>query len=384
MAFEFATATRILFGAGMLAQLGPHAAGLGRNALVVTGRRAERADRLLDLLRAARVGRTTFSVPHEPTIALVEEGVALVRASGCDLIISIGGGSVIDAGKAIAALAANPGDPFHYLEVIGDGRPLEVPSLPFVAIPTTAGTGAEVTRNAVLTSPAHHVKVSLRSAGMLPRLAIVDPELTVGMPPAVTATTGLDALTQVIEPYVSHLANPITDGLCREGIRRAARSLQTAYQIGTNLDARTDMALASLLGGLSLANAGLGAVHGFAGPLGGELQAPHGAICGRLLPFVCAANIRALRQRAPDHEAIGRYDQAARWLTGRDDARAGERVEWLQALCANLEVPGLGQLGLRESAIPGIVEKAARASSMKANPIALTPDELSEILFRAL
>ncbi len=244
-----------------------------------------------------------------------------------DLVVGMGGGSVIDAAKAIAALLTNPGDPLDYLEVIGRGLPLANACAPMMAIPTTAGTGAEVTRNAVLASPAHRVKVSLRSASMLPDVAIVDPELTLSMPPAVTAATGLDALTQCLEPFVSHLATPLTDGFCREGLARAARSLRRAYHHGSDVAARRDMALASLCGGLALANAKLGAVHGFAGPIGGMFDAPHGAVCARLLPLVMTANVRALEERSPNSPALVRYAEVAKIVTGDADASIADGVD---------------------------------------------------------
>ena len=269
MRFEFATATRIIFGTGALKEVGGIAASFGQRALVVTGRSADRATSLLDLLRDAGVEAVTFEVPGEPTTDIVREGTEAARAADCDLVIAIGGGSAIDAGKAIAALLTNGGVPLDYLEVIGRGQPITKPAAPCIAIPTTAGTGAEVTRNAVLASPEHRVKVSLRSPLMLPRVALVDPALTYSMPPAITASTGLDAFTQVLEPYVSHLANPLTDTLCREGLMRAAIALPRAFEDGGDVEAREDMALASSSAGLALANAKLGAVHGFAGVLGG-------------------------------------------------------------------------------------------------------------------
>ena len=310
--FEFATATRIIFGAGTLGEIGPLAMAMGRQALVVTGRTTERAGSLLELLAAQEIGTVNFTVTSEPTTEVVRLGTERARESGCDLVIGFGGGSVLDTGKAIAALLTNDGDPLDYLEVIGGGQPLSKPPLPYIAIPTTAGTGAEVTRNAVLASPEHRVKVSLRSPLMLPRLALVDPELTHSLPPEVTASTGLDALTQVMEPYVSKRASPMTDALCREGMRRAARSLRRAYQQGDDPAAREDMALTSLFGGLALANAGLGAVHGFAGPLGGMFHGAHGAICARLLPHVMEVNVRALQQRLAESPALRRYDEIAR------------------------------------------------------------------------
>jgi alcohol dehydrogenase class IV len=278
----------------------------------------------------------------------------------------------------------NTGDLLDDLEVIGKGKPVAHPPMPFIAIPTTAGTGAEVTRNAVLASPEHRVKVSLRSAHMLPRVALVDPELTHSLPPQVTASTGLDALTQLIEPFVSIKANPMTDAFCREGLRRAARSLRQAYEYGNNVTAREDMALASLLGGLALANAGLGAAHGFAGPVGGMFPAPHGAVCARLLPHVMAVNVRAIAERMPGSDALRRYDEVARILTGSEKAAASDAVAWVRELCQVFGVPSLGSYGVAAREVPALVEQAAVASSMKSNPIQLTRDEMQEILTQAL
>ncbi len=383
MRFEFATATRILFGPGTLQEAAPLAAELGRRPLVVIGLAVEHARPLLDDLAAHGLAVTLFRVEGEPTTAVVQQGCAAARADDCDLVIGFGGGSALDTAKAIAALLTNDGDVLDYLEVIGGGRALTRPAAPCIAIPTTAGTGAEVTRNAVLLSPEHRVKVSLRSPLMLPRLAIVDPELTYSLPPEVTASTGLDALTQLVEPFVSHRANPLTDALCREGLGRAARSLRRVVQ-APDPAAREDMALASLFGGLALANAALGAVHGFAGVLGGMFDAPHGAICARLLPFVMEANVRALQTRDPANPALRRYDEVAHLLTGWLTATAADGVAWVHDLCHDLEVPPLADYGLTEADFPVVVEGASRASSMKGNPIALTTEELTAILAQAL
>jgi len=268
--------------------------------------------------------------------------------------------------------------------VIGKGQPLRHPSVPFIAVPTTAGTGSEVTRNAVLASAEHRVKVSLRSPFMLPRLAVVDPELTLELPPAVTASTGLDALTQLIEPYVSIRANLLTDGFCVEGLRRASHSLRRAYHCGRDITAREYMSLASLLGGLALANAGLGVVHGFAAPVGGMFDAPHGAVCAALLPHGMATNIRACRARTPEGETLRRYETVARLLTGKLDAVPEEGVEWVRHLCQELHIPPLSSYGIQERDVPTLVEKASKASSTKGNPITLTMDELREVLACAL
>jgi alcohol dehydrogenase class IV len=375
--FEFATATRIVFGPGTVREIAPAAKAMGRRALLAAGVSPA-------LLGEGGLDCVPLAVDGEPTLEVVRGGVALARQEGCDLVIGLGGGSAIDAGKAVAALLANGGDPLDYLEVIGAGKSLSVPSAPFIAVPTTAGTGAEVTRNAVLASPEHRVKASLRSPLILPRLAVVDPELTFGLPPAVTASTGLDALTQLIEPYVSLRANPMTDLYCVEGMTCAARSLRRAYADGRDPEARTDMSLASLLGGLSLANAGLGVVHGFAAPIGGMFEAPHGAVCAALLPHGMEANIRALRARAPASEPLGRYQTVARILTGDPHAAAEAGLEWVGRLCRDLGIPPLRSYGIREEHLEALVASAAQASSMKGNPIALTPAELTEALARAL
>ena len=373
MRFEFATATRILFGPGTLSELSTLAPALGCRALIVTvGIRPQPLSEMLGDLVAA-----TFTNDDEPTVDRVREGVA--RAAGCDLVISLGGGSVIDTGKAIAALVTNPGDPVDYLEVIGAGKPLTNPPLPFIAIPTTAGTGSEVTANAVLASPEKRVKVSLRSPMMLARLAIVDPDLTLTLPPAVTASSGIDAIAQVLEPYVSKTATPITSALCADALRRAG-ALRRAYDDGTDRAARESMSLISLFGGIALANAKLGAAHGFAGPLGGMFHAPHGALVGALLPHVMAINVQALRQRDPDH--VERYADVARLLTGSADPEAG--WAFILDLTRHLRIPPLSAYGIRPEHFPEIVAQASRASSMKGNPIALTNDEMTEILRRAL
>jgi alcohol dehydrogenase class IV len=384
MRFEFATSGRIIFGTGASADLPDLAAELGTRALVVTGGGLEWAAPLVERLRDHGLAVATFAVPIEPTLALARDAVRTARDARCDLVVAIGGGSVIDTGKAAAALLTNPGELLDYLEVIGGGRPLTRPSAPCLALPTTAGTGAEVTRNAVLSSLQHRVKVSMRSPLMLPRMAVVDPGLTHTMPPRVTASTGLDALTQLLEAYVSGRANPLTDGLCQEGLRRVARSLRAAYEDGSDTQAREDMALASLLGGLALANAGLGAVHGFAGPIGGMFSAPHGVVCAALLPHVMSANVRALRARTCVSAALARYAEVARLLIGSDGSAAEDGVAWIETLCSGLRVPRLAELGVGAADVPAIVEKARASSSMKGNPIELTTDELTGVLESAL
>lgn len=382
--FEFASAGRIVFGPGCLRAALGEVRRYGARALIVTGSRTERAGPLVARLTELGIPSSVQGVPGEPSVATAIELVALGRDFAADLIVGFGGGSALDAAKAVALLLANPGDPLDYLEVVGRGLPVAAPALPCIAIPTTAGTGSEVTRNAVLASTEHRVKVSLRDASMLPRLAIVDSELTLSVPPATTAATGLDALTQCIEPYLSCAANPLTDGIALEGMRHGARCLRRAHADGNDLDARTGMALTSLFGGLSLANAKLGAVHGFAGPIGGMCDAPHGAVCARLLPLVFAANLAALRQRDAANPALARMARVAQVLLDDPTATAEAAIGWLETLVRDLGIPGLTQYGLVESELPDLVSKAQRASSMKGNPLPLTPDELHAIAERAL
>ncbi|WP_243362480.1 iron-containing alcohol dehydrogenase [Fundidesulfovibrio terrae] len=384
MDFEFAAPGRIVFGPGSISRLPGLAAGLGRTPLVVTGGTPERHAAALAALADAGLPPVTFPVAGEPSVEVAASGAALARENGCDLVVSIGGGGALDAGKAVAALMANTDDIYEYLEVVGKARPLENRPAPHIAAPTTAGTGAEATANAVLTAKAQRVKVSLRSPRMLPTIALVDPLLTLTVPPQVTAATGLDALTQLLEAFTSNKANPLTSALCREGLSRAARSLRRAFDDGSNAAAREDMALASLFSGMALANAKLGAVHGFAAPLGGLFDAPHGQVCASLLPFVVRANIAALGERTPQSPALAAYAEAARILTGKQSATAQDCAAWIEELCASFDTPSLSRLGVTRADIPLVVEKASRASSMKGNPVELTAGELSAILEAAL
>jgi alcohol dehydrogenase class IV len=384
MEFSFATAGRIVFGPGVAGQAAEYVRAWGRCALLITGRDPERTARLAQDLEGAGIAVHPFQVPGEPDTALVENGARQARGHGCDVVIGCGGGSVMDTAKAVAALSTNSGPLLDYLEVVGRARPLEHRPLPCIAVPTTAGTGSEVTRNAVIRCPVHRVKVSLRSDQMLPKVALVDPELTMDLPPALTAATGFDALCQLLEAFVSTKANPLTDGLCREGLSRCAQALSTAYFQGRNLQARTDMALASLFSGLALANAGLGAVHGIAGPMGGMAAAPHGALCARLLPFVAAANIEALESGPEATPYLKRYQQAAALLTGRADAEARDLVRWLDRLCAELKIPSLGRWGLQADQVPALAVQALKSSSMRGNPVSLDIETLEGIIVQAM
>lgn len=372
--FSFSTSGQVRFGVDAARDLVEAAGSLGSRAMLVTGANPSRHAELTEGLAVL----ADFQLAHEPTMDDAREAVQRARAAKVDLVVAIGGGSVIDLAKAVGILLVSGGDPLDHAEVIGRGEPLPTTSVPVVAVPTTAGTGAEVTANAVLASPADQVKVSLRSTAMLPRVAIVDPRLSVDCPPGVTASSGMDALTQVIEPFTSPFATPLTDGFCRTGMQAAARGLRQAFVDGQDLAARTDMALCSLMGGMALANAKLGAVHGLAGPLGGMTGAPHGAICAALLPAVTATNVSTLTERDPHNPALGRYREAAELLTGVAEVEA--LVGWLTETVRTLEIGGLAELGLAEDRIAEAVDKAARSSSMKGNPVVLTTDELTFVL----
>ncbi len=396
MNFEFATASRIRFGPGTLAEAGTIAAGIGRRAFVIGGRDLGRLTSLIARLKAAGVSCATASTPPEPDFDSLRSLAEAARAFGPDLVIGMGGGSAMDAAKAVAALVTNGGDPLDYAETVGKGLPLARPSLPCIAIPTTAGTGSEVTRNAVFTS---HVaggpslKFSLRSPTMLPVVALVDPELTLGLPWKLTLGPGLDAIAQLVEPLVSARANPLVDSFCREGLSRALPALlrmaagKDAASFGDEIGAREELSFASLLGGLALANAGLGAVHGIAGPLGGASGAAHGALCGALLGAVVDGNVAALLSRAPGSPALARYAEVAAIfaralgepeLPGAPAAAAA--VQLVTRYTKQLHAPSLRDLGIDASTFAVLAPRALAANSMKGNPIPLTESEVRAIL----
>jgi alcohol dehydrogenase class IV len=384
MEFEFTTVTQIIFGPGKLNSIGSLCNSLGDRVLIITGSPQDITDRLASLLEKSNIKSLIFTVLTEPTLTTVQTAVEFCRKSSINLVIGIGGGSAIDTAKAASSLATNSGDITDYLEVIGLNKPLINHPLPLIAIPTTAGTGSEVTKNAVIEAPEYHIKVSLRSPLLFPKIALVDPELTQGLPPDITAFTGLDALTQLIEPFTCNIPNPMTDALCRAGIMRAAYSLSKAYDDGEDKVARENMALASLFSGIALTNAKLGAVHGLAGPIGGEIPAHHGTICARLLPEVMQANIKALSTLSPTNPALIRFAEAARLLTSNPNATAADAVQWVHHICKYLNIQPLSSFGLVREQFPAIIEKAKSASSMKGNPITLSDAELRNILIESL
>ena len=399
---EFQTARRVIFGAGSFSRAAEIGSSLGNRALVVTGRSAQRSlfAALRDGLAAKGVASVHYLVQREPTVSIADEGARLALSAGCDIVIGLGGGSALDAAKAIAGLMTNGGEALDYLEIVGRGRALDAPAAPFLAIPTTAGTGSEVTRNAVLTDPESRIKASIRSPHLLPSVALVDPDLMLGLPPNLTATTGLDALTQLIEAWITPRANAVSDLFALDGIARSARSLLAAVRNGDDRAAREDLALASLFGGFALANAGLGAVHGIAAPLGGRRPVTHGAACAILLPHVFAANLEALRATAPASPALSRMRKVGEILAAAtsDDSNgslhnsppdrprdpADAAVAEIRRIVAACGVPGLSHWGVTHTDIPPIVEGAMRSSSMKGNPVLLPAETLARLILAAL
>jgi alcohol dehydrogenase class IV len=380
--FEFATSTRIIFENNSFEKVPGLIEGLGNKVFIVTGKNTSLANRLSGLLKEKNLQIGIFSIDSEPTTSDIEKGTELAKKAGSNIVVGIGGGSAIDSAKAIAALAPNKGELTDYLEVIGKGRKLEESPLPCIAIPTTSGTGAEVTKNSVIKSTLHKVKVSLRSDLMFPKLAVIDPFLTFTMPPSLTATTGVDALTHLLETFVSKNANPFIDVLCREGMKLISESLIQAFNEGNNPEAREKMAMASMLGGMALANVKLGAVHGFAGPLGGMFPIPHGAVCACLLPAVMKVNIEALKI-AGEQKQLSKFDEVARILTRNSSAHAADGVVWVNELVKKLQIPSLSEYLISTEIFQGLVEMAKNSSSMKGNPVELDDRQLLDILYQS-
>ncbi len=390
MNWDFMTATRIVYGLDSLNRLGEETARLGRHALLMTGhgsaRRSGALDQAISILRAAGVSVTIYEgVEPDPTFATVNAAADLARHAGCDVIVGLGGGSAVDAAKAVAGIARwpYPVEDYYYTDRVLPGK-----GLPFVAVPTTAGTGAEVTKNAVLSDPAHALKQSLRGDYLLADVALVDPALTVSMSPGVTAATGGDALTQAIESYVSKNASPLTDALAAQAIQLIGRSLRRAYHDGTDIAARTDVALGSLLAGMALTNARLGAVHGLAHPLGVRFGLPHGLVCALLLPYEMAYNLCG---DYPLAEVTRRkYAHVAELLgldvSGLSPRRAAERAtDYIFALNRELGLDRrLREFGVTEADLPTLAAESLPSGSLKANPRPPTQEEMEDLLRRAL
>lgn len=380
METDFITAGRIIFGSGKIAEFPTLTASLGKRAFLVRGKSRAYGESFYEALDSAKLEVTEFSVNHEPDIETINQAVKIARENDCEFVVAFGGGSVIDTAKAVSALLNNEGELTDYLEVVGKGHPLNKPAKSLIAIPTTAGTGSEVTKNAVISVPDQRVKVSMRSNLMMPAIALVDPRFTIGLPAEITATSGMDAFIQVVEPYVCNSPDPMVDMFCRDAIPRASKYLPKAYQAGLDEEARVNMSWVSLLGGMSLANAKLGAVHGFAGPIGGMFDAPHGAVCAALMPAVMQVNIEGVVAQSGNEETLNRYREVAQWVTGKENATIQDAFTWFTELGVMLKIRSLKAFGIQKSDFPSIIEKAKHSSSMKGNPVKLSDDDMYKIL----
>ena len=387
MNFEFVAPARILFGSGQFERLGELAAKLGKRALIVFNGSEALANTAKDRLAATGLNSTLFRQRGEPTVSDVDSATELARQEQVDLVVGLGGGSAIDAAKAVAALVGNGGSALDYMEVVGRGQKLSRASIPWIAIPTTFGTGAEATKNAVIGAPDRGFKASIRGEQLLAKIVLVDPVLGKSVPSKVIAQSGMDALCQLIESYTSNGAGPMTDGLAMAGLKRVPSALNRAYLNRQDIDALTNMALAALLGGITLANAGLGAVHGFAAPLGANFPIPHGAVCAALLPHVVRANVVALRGSSEDHPALARYAEIGR-AAGADASSDAEAIEFLIQflfeLGRDLHIQPLSAFGVEDKDVDRIVALARKASSMRFNPIVLNDAVLASVLRDAI
>jgi alcohol dehydrogenase class IV len=382
--FDFSTATRILFRSGAVKDIGKVAAEFGKNVLFVTGKHIQISTSVKQNLAENGFVVTEFVREGEPSDQTIKEGVRLAKGCRIEMVIACGGGSSIDTGKAISAMLTNPGELEEYLELVGKGLPLVNQAAPFIAIPTTAGTGSEVTRNAVIRILSHGVKVSLRGQKIIPRVAIVDPELTLALPPDVTGYTGMDALTQLIEPYLTLKANPLSDALSIEGIKRSKKSLLKAYHSGNDISAREDLSLASLFSGIALANSGLGGVHGIAGVIGGMTPAPHGALCACLLPYVFESNAELITQNSKKSSAYEKLLTIGRILLDSEPNEMGDIVKYLEELAEILNIGRLKSFGVNEKDFPAIIDYSMTSSSMKGNPVSFSKEQIKRILEKAL
>jgi len=376
--FQFMTSTRILFGEGALQSSLSLLNQYGYSVLLVTGKNTDRASPILHYLKQQNMRYQHVAISGEPNITMIEETALVGRKFKPDLVVAMGGGSVLDMGKALAAVIPNQGDVYDYVEVVGRNVPLKSKPISFIAIPTTASTGSEVTRNAVLRSGQDQVKVSLRSPEMLADVAIIDPTLTYGTDKLTSGRGAMDAFTHLMEAYVCGDPNPLTDMICEEGLRRLSQSILPAC-LQDNYKARADISFAAMLGGMAITNAKLGAAHGLASALGGKLDAPHSIITARLAPYVMTENIKAA-QKAGRSDVLHRYTKVAQILTGRVNARREDGVLWVNMMLEKLALPTLDKFGVCATSFEDVAEDALKSVAIKGNPLPLTKQRLTYIL----
>ncbi len=376
--FQFMTSKQVIFGEGSLNQSLSILAKYGYSVLLVTGRGGERAEPVINYIKQQGMRYQQVAVWGEPVIAMVEELAAMGRKFKPDMIVAIGGGSALDVGKALSAIIPNQGSVYDYVEVIGRSMPFKNAPLPCIAIPTNAGTGSEVTRNAVLKSAQENIKVNIRNEALLPDVAIIDPTLTYGMDKSLSARSGLDAFTHLMEAYVCNAPNAFSDMVCEEGLKKLSTALFLACE-DDDFRARSEMSFASLLGGMARSNASLGAAHGLAAALGGRLTAPHGAITARLAPFVMAENISVAEQMGRN-DVIYRYRRLGVLLTDNLEATPQDAIEWVTNALTRLDIPSLQMYGLSRKLFADIASDALRSTAIKGNPLPLTEARLIHIL----
>lgn len=376
--FQFMTSTRIIFGEGALNSSLSVINQYGYSVLLVTGKSLERATPIIRYLKSQGMRYQHVSIHGEPNITMIEETALAGRKFKPDMVVAIGGGSVLDMGKALAAVIPNQGDVYDYVEVVGRNVPLKSKPLPYIAIPTTASTGSEVTKNAVLRSGQDQVKVSLRSPDMLADVAIVDPTLTYGTERYLSGRGAMDAFTHLMEAYVCGEPNPLTDMICEEGLRRLAQSM-VAGCLQDDHRARSDISFAAMLGGMAISNAKLGAAHGLASALGGKLDAPHSVITARLAPYVMSENIKAAHA-AGRSDVLSRYTKLAQILTGRVNAHRGDAILWVNMMLEKLSIPTLDTFGVCTTSFELVADDALKTVAIKGNPLPLTKERLRYIL----
>ncbi|MGF1686176.1 iron-containing alcohol dehydrogenase [Photobacterium japonica] len=376
--FQFMTSSRIIFGEGALINSLSSLNQFGYSVLLVTGKDGTRAEPVVSYLKQQGMRYQQVAIHGEPLIAMVEEMAAMGRKFRPDMVLGIGGGSVLDTGKALAALIPNQGSVYDYVEVVGRNVPLQAKPLPYIAVPTTAGTGSEVSKNAVLRSAQENVKVSLRCPEMLPDLSIIDPTLTYGMDPTMSGYCGMDAFAHLMEAYVCGDPNPLTDMVCEEGLRRLSGAIIAACE-DDDPRARSDMSFAALLGGMASANAKLGAAHGLASSLGGRLDAPHGLITAQLAPYVMHENVLAARE-AGRADVLNRYRQLACILTGSTNAEISDGIQWTKRTLKRLNLPRVSEYGLCDMMFEEVAEDALLSNAIKGNPLPLNKERLLSIL----
>lgn len=380
---EFYTPRKIIFGPGGLSQVGTEEKRLGNKALIVLGRSAMRKsgalDRLTRLLKKNNLEYTIYeNIPSDPTVETVDTGASLARKGSCNLVIALGGGSVLDTGKAISAMVTNEGSVADYHEIEGKGKKFQHKTLPFIAIPTTSGTGSEATRNAVITNTKLGLKKSIRDLWLIPEVALVDPELTLSLPPHITAICGGDALTQCIESYLGKKSQEITDALALHAIGLIGKSLVKAVKEGENLEARKDMAMAALLSGLCLSNSGLGAAHALSHPLGIYYKIPHGLSCAVLLPYVMEYNLPVVTKKlAKIAQSLGED------LSLLSETEAAQRaVEKIKEILSAIGIKkNLSEWEIKKEDFSQLIN-GAQGGSLNNNPRDTSDEDLIKLLYK--